>query len=397
MEGRIRGCALICNLSGKIDLVLRDDFGLLADGNPNRMFTSLLDQGSAGLALDMLMEAKKRSIAFDYRLNIATEGGLRSLYFLCVNFEDQLLVVGADNHTEAIEFSNHLHTINNEQSNFIRQLIKEKSNPRDRKDAETTELLDDLSKVNNELVNLQRELNRKNAELERLNDIKNRFIGMASHDLRNPLNIIQIYSEFLIDETGEFLSPDHQEYLKIINQSTHFMVGLVSDLLEYSAIEGGKIQLNMESVDIVTAIAGIVKLMRPIALRKDMTIRFINEKESIAVDADMFKIEQVVNNLLGNAIKFSYPATEIEVKLDSAGGFWELSVSNIGHGIKKEDSEKLFKPFQQIAMKGTGNEKGTGLGLFIVKQIVDNHKGKIWVESVPGKATTFFVRIPVKQ
>lgn len=136
-------------------------------------------------------------------------------------------------------------------------------------------------------------------------------------------------------------------------------------------------------------------MLKPIAKNKHINLIFKPTNSTLTVSADLLKIEQVLNNLLGNAVKFSYFQTDIVVLISTEGNDCLMSIENKGDGINPEDIDKLFKPFQKIAFHGTNNESGSGLGLFIVKQIVDNHKGSIWVESVPKEKTTFFVRLPI--
>jgi signal transduction histidine kinase len=392
--GKVRGCAFLCDENGVVNDVLRDDFSVVANVQEGRLFTSLFEKDSLGEALNLMTEIKTKNAAFDYRLNIKHNNTVHSLYFLGISLIDKMLLVGADNHTEAVEFTNHLHTINNEQANFIRSLLKEKNQIQRSKDAETEELLEQLTSVNNDLINLQRKLNKQKNELERLNEIKNRFMGIASHDLRNPLNVVQLYSEFLVEE-GNSLSEEHLSFAKAINDASQFMIRLVNDLLEFSKIDSGNIQLSIQEFDIIKTCSGIIDLLKPIARNKNINLTFKPTVSALTVSADLFKIEQVLNNLVGNAVKFSYFKTDIVITISKEGNDCLISIENKGDGIKPEDIDKLFKPFQKIAFHGTNNESGSGLGLFIVKQIVDNHKGSTWVESILKEKTTFFVRLPI--
>lgn len=138
-----------------------------------------------------------------------------------MNLGNQLLIIGADNHKEALEFTDKLQQINNEQTNQIRQLLKAQKEKIANQNEETETLLEELSRVNNELINLQRELSKKNAELERLNEIKNQFIGMAAHDLRSPLGNIFSISEYLVLR-NENLNNTQKSLLAILKSKVHF-------------------------------------------------------------------------------------------------------------------------------------------------------------------------------
>ena len=350
---KVKGCAFLCDFNGKINNVLRDDFDFSKLSPGGKLFTSLIEKQSIEHALNLITEIKEKNVAFDYRLNINYNKRIRSLYFLGVCLDKQMLLIGAENHKEAVEFTNHLHTINNEQSNLIRALIKEKNRSQTDKEKETEALLSKLTQLNNDLINLQRKLNKQNTELERLNDLKNRFLGIASHDLRNPLNVIQIYSEFLMENDENNLNEEQISYSKVIYDSSRFMIGLVNDLLEYSKIESGKIELTLQQFDIVKTAKGIADLFKPIAKKKNINLIFNINVDKLLIKADLFKIEQVLNNLLGNAVKFSYLNTVISFSIEKKEYECIISVTNTGDGIKPQDGEKLFKPFQKIAARGT--------------------------------------------
>jgi signal transduction histidine kinase len=393
---KVKGCAFICDLNGTLIRVLRDDFNLLEKSAKGKPFIRFFTSDSSSKALDLMLEVKDKNIAFDHRLSINVGDSEKSLYFFGVNLVEEVLLIGADNHYEAMEFTNYIHEINSEQANSIRSLIKENQKISSDLNAETENLFDELSKLNNELVNTQRELNKKNIELERLNDIKNKFMGIASHDLRNPLNVIKIYTEFLLEEVPLVVPDEHKEYLNIIKDSAAYMIRLVNDLLDYSKIESHNIALNIETFDFIKLTQGIVQLNEPLAEKKGISIKMAIREDKLLVDGDIFKMEQVLNNLLSNAIKFSLPDTDILMNIESKNGLCLFNISNTGAGIKQESAQKVFKPFEKIANSGTANEKGSGLGLFIVKQIIDAHKGKIWFDSKPNELTTFFIELPQK-
>lgn len=260
---------------------------------------------------------------------------------------------------------------------------------------EIEDLRKSLISLNNDLNNLTRELQKKNVQLNKLNEQKNEFIGMAAHDLRNPISIIIGYSEFILDEAKDRLPPNHLKFLKIILHSSEFMLNMLNDLLDIAKIESGKLNLNRELVNPGSLIANNVALNRMIAEKKDITINveIFEDLPEVNIDAD--KIEQVLNNLITNAIKFSNPGTTITVSSFKANGGITVIVKDQGQGISEEDLSKLFKPFSKLSTKSTAGEKSTGLGLSITKKIIMGHGGKIWVESQVGVGTTFYFTLPV--
>lgn len=257
-------------------------------------------------------------------------------------------------------------------------------------------LFEDLSRLNNDLATAQRELAKKNAELARLNDLKNQFLGIAAHDLRNPLEVILTYSQFLLDDSS-CLPPEHLELVRTVQTSSAFMLALVNDLLDISKIESGRLELDLSRVDLAELAGRNVALNRVLAEKKGTEIVFRPEGELPRMLLDAAKIEQVLSNLIGNAVKFSPPGSTVEVRLTSRDEWAVLSVADQGEGLplhEADQMEKLFRPFERTRVRSTGGEKSTGLGLAIVKSIVTGHRGEIRVESEPGQGTTFHVLLP---
>lgn len=263
--------------------------------------------------------------------------------------------------------------------------------------AELEQLRTSLIDMNQELNNLTRELHKKNAELEALNEQKNRFLGMAAHDLRTPLGTIQIYSEFILDEVAHLFGPEHQEFMKIIRSASDFMLNLVDDLLDLARIESGKLVLNRVPCAIADLVERNVWINRALAVRKEIELDFIKHGELPQVSVDPAKMEQVLNNLITNAIKFSNPNTRIEVHLRHLDDTVVIQVKDQGQGIPAKEIEKLFEPFQQVSVRSTAGEKRTGLGLAIVRKIVAGHGGRVWVESAEGEGSSFFVSLPAPE
>lgn len=256
-----------------------------------------------------------------------------------------------------------------------------------------TVALEEFSSLNNELINLQREITKKNSELLELNNIKNLFIGMVAHDLRNPISVINSCLEVLEDEKYKY---DEEQLLFInhIKNLSKFMFSLVNDLLTISNIEAGSISLQKSEVELVSFLKDTIQLNRLLAEKKKITITFQSNVGIRRANIDKNKIEQVLNNLISNAVKYSFENTKIFVSLSNNENENLISVKDQGQGIPQNEIGKLFKPFERTSVKATNNEESTGLGLFIVKKIVEAHQGKIWCESTVGTGTTFFCSLP---
>lgn len=253
-----------------------------------------------------------------------------------------------------------------------------------------------LVSANNELSNLGRELQKKNAELVKLNDLKNQFLGMAAHDLRNPIGVILSYSEFLLEEAGEALGEEHRQFLTTIRKSSDFMLSMLNDLLDITKIESGRLELELESVDLIDLIEKNVVLNRVLAAKKAILIAFQHDTDLPPTPVDRGKIDQVLNNLISNAVKFSPAGTTVTVHAFRSGDQVTVSVKDEGPGIPEAERQKLFQPFSRTSVQSTGGEKSTGLGLAIAKKIILGHRGKIWVESGIGTGSTFYVTLPLE-
>lgn len=253
--------------------------------------------------------------------------------------------------------------------------------------------LEEFSSLNNELINLQREISKKNSELLELNTIKNQFIGMVAHDLRNPISVINSCLEVLEDDKYNY-NEEQRLFLNHIKNLSQFMFSLVNDLLTISNIEAGSITLQKKEIEMVKFLKDTIQLNRLLAEKKKITITFQSNIGMCSVQIDKNKIEQVMNNLISNAMKYSFENTKIFISFSVAVNEIVISVRDQGQGIPSGEIGKLFKPFQRTSVKATNNEDSTGLGLFIVKKIVEAHSGKIWCESKVGEGTSFFFTLP---
>ena len=263
-------------------------------------------------------------------------------------------------------------------------------------------LYEDFSRLNNELANLQRELVRKNVELARLNEEKNQWLGMAAHDLRTPLGVIENYAEFLLDEAGPGLGAEHRRFLELIHRSSQFAHRLVGDLLDVAVIESGELRLDLDAVDLHALVQHSVELHSVLAAKKGIRIGLDTAPLQPPVPpllADAGKLQQVLTNLLDNAVKFSHPGSEVRVRLvhesSPEAGHAVVTVTDQGQGIPADELGKLFKPFGRTRVRSTGGETSTGLGLAIVRRIIEGHDGQMTLASTLGIGSSFGFRLPL--
>jgi signal transduction histidine kinase len=237
---------------------------------------------------------------------------------------------------------------------------------------------------------------RQRVRLRELNQAQNRFIGIAAHDLRNPISIIQMYAMYLLQDKESGLKTHQVRFLNIIRDSSRFMLRLVEDLLDISKIHSGNIRLNMEKGDYLALLRDNVGVNRILASRKKIRIRLKADEDLPGLTFDKEKMTQVLNNLLTNAINYSKPGSVVEMAAKARGDDIVTCVKDQGPGIRQEDMHKVFNEFHKGHGNGTAGEKSTGLGLAIAKRIVESHGGRIGVKSEPGKGSEFFFSLPVE-
>ena len=246
--------------------------------------------------------------------------------------------------------------------------------------------------IEKELQRHSDQLQSVNTELERLAGIKNQFIGMAAHDLRNPLITIRNASEVLLDD--QRLNDSHLKLLKIIHSNSEYMLLLISDLLDVNQIDCGALRLNKVVVQVRSFLEEICETNMLIAKRKNTSIDLRVGDDTASSYFDPKRIQQVIENLLSNAIKFSSQGAVVSLSAGIENKTLEIAIRDQGRGIPPAEVSQLFGAFHKLSSKATGGEKGTGLGLVIAKKIVELHGGTIEVESQEGVGSTFTVRLP---
>lgn len=283
----------------------------------------------------------------------------------------------------------------------IKEFLLQERNRLSTVDQLLVQLIEDRALERDRQVNLDllRELVIKYANAERklseLNQLKNKFLGMAAHDLRNPLVSIRGFSEILLEDESLSLDSDQREMLTMIHQASQDMLTLVNDLLDVAVIESGKLSLQLKKGSLSRLVDERVRLCRVPADRKGIKLSaHFEELPDMSFDAN--RLGQVIDNLIGNAIKFSPSDTSVTITVDRENRMARVRVQDQGPGLSEADQAKLFGEFQRLSARPTGGEKSTGLGLAIVKKIVEAHGGTVGVISTLGSGTTFYFRLPLE-
>lgn len=257
-----------------------------------------------------------------------------------------------------------------------------------------------LSAQNRELAMLNATLNTQNhalaianKKLDEANTFKTRMVSVVSHDLKNPLGTIRLLAQSLKPALHPD-SPEGAETLTTLLAETEHSTRLVEELLDMAALDMGEIALKREEMDITALTNVVVFLLAGQAERKRQSLKLIEPAECVLL-GDETRLRQVIENLISNAIKFSPHGAEIIIRLAiTKQGMVRFSVQDFGPGLTDEDKSKLFGHFQKLSARPTGGEHSSGIGLAIVKQIVELHGGTITVESEVGKGSTFIVDLP---
>ncbi|QTA82105.1 Two component system response regulator/histidine kinase [Desulfonema limicola] len=238
------------------------------------------------------------------------------------------------------------------------------------------------------------ELEKSNQELIELNIQKNKFLGIAAHDLRGPLSGIIGMSELLMDPEFGTMNEEQIQYLNMIYTVSNGMINLLDDLLDVSIIESGRLETVFEKNNLKNLLDERIKLFRFAAEKKNIKI-FSDFAQVPEIMFDNKRIAQVIDNLMTNAIKFSPQNSNIYVSLLQENDMIKVSVRDQGPGISEQDQSRLFGEFQKLSARPTGGETSTGLGLAIVKKIIDSHHGISEVHSTIGQGAEFSFKIPM--
>ena len=262
---------------------------------------------------------------------------------------------------------------------------------------ELEEKREQLERVNRQLAESNRELNEANAKLRELSAMKEEFLALTTHDLRSPLAVISGVINFFTSGRLGDLTPEQKNMVSMMERNTQNLIELVNDLLDASKLESGTMRLEPAPVDLRGLVEELHEQMLPLAAEKEIALETELPAELPQLHADRAKLRRVLVNLVSNALKFTPKGGRINVGAAREGAFVRVSVADTGVGIPPEDQRDIFDKYAQARSRATRSEKGTGLGLYITRQLVELHGGKIGVKSEVGKGSTFSFTIPIAE
>jgi signal transduction histidine kinase/CHASE3 domain sensor protein len=296
-------------------------------------------------------------------------------------FDDETLRL-LDEVSSDISFA--LHTIDQEEQRRIAESEIRRLNE---------ELEQRIVERTSQLGEANRQLAKQNEELAHASRMKSEFLARMSHEFRTPLNSIIGFSDLLAEEGEGPLGEAYADYVRHVSEGAHHLLALVTDILDLSRIEAGRIDLRHEEFAAKEAISEVLSVTRPLAEAKKIEFRS-EVLPTLVAYGDRTRFKQILYNLLSNAVKFTPAAGRVQVSADPDYGEIRFRVSDTGIGIPREQQTAIFEEFTQVAPTPSGVKEGAGLGLTITKRIVELHGGRIWVESTPGEGSRFFFTMP---
>ncbi|WP_420316186.1 sensor histidine kinase [Ekhidna sp.] len=384
-----KGFIVKCDSFGKVTEVKKNDLVELEVGEP---LSKVVDISSLSKLLSFLSDLNKEESAIGWEVNFKTGNKFSNLYLAGLKEKNDLIIIGATDVVETRKYYNNLMVMNNYQQNQLREALKE--NVKVKESLKQLESFDEMTKINNEMANLQRELARKNRTLNELNETlesKNqeldRFANIVSHDLKAPLHKIRGLFQIINAKYEDEFNDEMKELFGMVTDSAVKMDTLINDILEYSKAGKSDVAItNFKVADLLNESISMIDLAQE--------YNFIIPDDLPEISGSYIQLSQVITNLLSNAIKYhDRPTGNIEVSVERINNtYYQFSVKDDGPGIPEKYHEKVFEPFETV--HGQNRDDSTGVGLAIVKKLVEQNQGNIGLNSEVGKGTTFWFTWP---
>jgi signal transduction histidine kinase len=259
--------------------------------------------------------------------------------------------------------------------------------------AEQLSIIVEKGRLVSEIAAQKAAIEQQNEELRHLSELKDSFLGMAAHDLRTPITVIQLAVGLMLDYGAPLSDEERTSFLRDIKRQSDHMLALLNDLLDVTEIEAGHLSLDRQPIDLADFLQDATAWHRKLAAPKGTQI-ILEDVPAGRAQADALRLRQVVDNLISNAVKYSPPGSQVWVRAERTSDGWRIHVKDQGPGITPKDRQRLFQDFARLSAKPTGGEKSTGLGLAITHRVVAAHDGQIGVDSEPGQGADFWFTLP---
>ena len=415
-----QGFALLCNPVGVIQEVLHNHTDL-AGLRPGGRLRDLLGSGNHFKLLDFLAQLSTAGVVFDWEFALSQPEGSGLVWLSGALYGDRLMILGLAAPPDRLDLMRELMLISNEQTNELRILMKSSLAGGALAGDRDAELFDDLSRMNNELTWLQREIAKKNVELQAARDqlerrvqdrtleleqanralelavhTRDQFLSAMSHELRTPLVGILGLADVLQMNLYGSLNEQQHKALRNIEKSGRRLLNVIDDVLTFTLLQTGSFTLVLESVALRSLCQNSLQAAANQAADKGLQLELQVTPDDLVMKADGQSLRQALGGLLDNAIKFTPKGGSI--RLTAAGLAAQrqvrISVIDTGIGIAADDLPRLFQPFMQIDSRLARQYEGSGLGLVIVKGLIELHGGRVEVASVSGQGSMFTIVLP---
>ncbi|MET0647473.1 MAG: ATP-binding protein [Pyrinomonadaceae bacterium] len=260
---------------------------------------------------------------------------------------------------------------------------------------ELEEKREQMERLNTRLEESNRELNQANAQLREVSAMKEEFLALTTHDLRSPLTVISGVINFFTSGRLGDMTAEQKNMVAMMERNTQNLIELVNDLLDASKLESGTMRLDFSTIELLGLVNELCQQMQPLASEKEIALEVDVPEGLPTLRADRAKLRRVLVNLVSNAVKFTPRGGRVSLSAAPEDGAVRVSVADTGVGIPEEDLRDIFDKYAQARSRATRSEKGTGLGLYITRQLVELHGGRIEVSSEVGRGSTFSFTIPV--
>lgn len=383
------GTCFTCTWGGEVTAVLVD--GLSLGLEPGRPWTHWVEQDSTGRAASMAREIHERGRAVDWELVLSRGDEPLGAHLAGVRASGGMLLVAAGTRGDLLTACASVQDAR-AGGDGIRTLVQELRETGQVREQTDARILEDLSRMNNELITLQRERVRLSARLERSNQERNRLLGTLAHDLRSPLGVVLGYARLLDEEHGGDLPSDAREMLAAVARNAEYMRDLVNDVLDMAAVQSGRVSLDFEVRDLRELLRVVATDAAMMARRKDIQV-VVEPNGDVTAEVDVRRLTQALRNLIDNAIKFGPRGSTVRLSVVRDPGHALLCVSDEGPGFPEGAAASIGRFFTE-GETGSAGERSTGLGLAIVRRIVEAHGGELQVRSTPGEGSTICMRLP---
>ena len=253
----------------------------------------------------------------------------------------------------------------------------------------------ELEEINRQLNSAIESAKDMAGQAQAANVAKSDFLANMSHELRTPLNVIMGFTEFILDKQCGDLTPEQEEYLGEVLHGARDLFLLINDILDLTKIEVGKLELELSEVPLPELLSRGLTILKEKASKHNIQLSYEVKEIPASIIADERKLKQIIYNLLANAVKFTPDGGRVRMEAELAGSFVQVSIADTGIGIKEQDLQRIFYPFEQAESSLSRRFQGTGLGLSLTRSMVELHGGKIWAESEgEGKGAKFFFLMP---